>query len=350
LTHRHIPRKLRNEIVDYIVHWHKRTKVALGIMLLWLSLKPSKYYDWRKRQGRENRHNGRIPKQHWLLPWEVQAIVEYRREHMDEGYRRLTYMMLDENIVAVSPSSVYRVLKQHNLLLSAWRHHKTKGKGFHQPTKPHRHWHLDISYINFRGTFVYLAALIDGYSRYIVHYEIRLSIEALDVEVMLERARARFPGVKPVLITDNGPQFIAVEFGHYLQFVGITHRKTRFYYPQSNGKIERFFQTCKNEAVRRQSYLSLDDLKRQIADYITYYNNVRLHSANGYIAPKDMLLGRQTVIFDERRRKLHLANENRKCQRTQLNITFDPTPLMTRSEEQSQGRGRALCGLAEGQS
>jgi len=96
--------------------------------------------------------------------------------------------------------------------------------------------------------------------------------------------------------------------------------------------------------------LSLDDLKGQIADYITYYNDVRLHSANGYIAPKDMLLGRQTAIFDERRRKLHLANENRKCQRTQLNITFDPTPLMTRSEEQSQGRGRALCGLAEGQS
>lgn len=349
MTYRHIPRTLRNEIVNYIAHWHKRTKIALGVLLLWSSIKPSKYYNWNQRRDVENQHNARIPKQHWLLPREVQAIVDYRREHMDEGYRRLAYMMLDENVVAVSPSSVYRVLKRHNLLLSAWRHQKTKGKGFTQPTRPHQHWHLDISYINFKGTFVYLAALIDGFSRYIVHYEIRLSMEALDIEVLLERARAAFPGVEPVLITDNGPQFIAIEFGLYLQLVGITHRKTRFFYPQSNGKIERFFQTCKNEAVRRQSYLNLDDLKRQIAGYIERYNKVRLHSANGYITPKDMLLGRQAAIFDERRQKLHQAQENRKRQRTLLNNSFEPTPLITRCEEQSQDRCRALCGSAAGQ-
>lgn len=349
MTHRHIPRTLRNEIVNYIAHWHKRTKIALGVLLLWACISSSKYYNWRQRQDRENSHNGRVPKQHWLLPWEVEAIVDYRREHMDEGYRRLTYMMLDDNVVAVSPSSVYRVLKRNNLLLSAWRHQKTKGKGFNQPTRPHQHWHLDISYINFKGTFVYLAALIDGFSKYIVHFEIRLSMEALDIEVMLERALAKFPGVTPALITDNGPQFIAKEFDLYLQIVGITHRRTRFYYPQSNGKIERFFQTCKNEAVRKQSYLSLDDLKRQIADYIVFYNDVRLHSTNGYISPKNMLQGRQVAIFDERRLKLQQANENRKRQRTQVNISFEPTPLITRSEEQSQDRSRALCGCAEGQ-
>jgi len=350
LTRRHIPRKLRNEILEYIAHWHKRTRIALVVMLLWVSIKPSKYYDWRKRKDVETRHNARVPKQNWLLPREVEAIVNYRRDHMDEGYRRLTYMMLDENVVAVSPSSVYRVLKRYNLLLSSWRHQKTKGKGFTQPIRAHQHWHLDISYINFKGTFVYLAALIDGYSRYIVHYEIKLSMEALDIELLLERALAKFPGVEPVLITDNGPQFIAKEFGLYLQFVGITHRRTRFFYPQSNGKIERFFQTCKNEAVRRQSYLSLDDLKRQLAAYIERYNTVRLHSANGYITPQDMLLGRRAVIFDERRQKLQQAQENRKCQRTLLNNSFEPTPLITRREEQSQDRCRALCGSAEGQS
>ena len=348
MTHRHIPRKLRNEIVHYIAHWHKRTKVKLGTMLLWLALTPSKYYNWRKRRNLENRHNGWLPKGHWLLPWEVQAIVDYRYKHMDEGYRRLSYKMLDEDVVAASPSSVYRVLQRYNLLVSTWRHQRTKGKGFHQPIKPHQHWHLDISYINFRGTFVYLVALIDGFSKYIVHFEIKLSVETLDIEVMLERALAKFPGAAPVLITDNGPQFIAKEFGLYLQHVGITHRRTRFYYPQSNGKIERFFQTCKNEAVRRQSYLSLDDLKRQIAEYIAYYNDVRLHSANGYIAPKDMLQGRQAIIFDERRRKLQQAIENRKRQRAGLNSSFDPTPALTQSEEKSQGRVRYLCELAEG--
>lgn len=319
-------------------------------MLALLDIQSSKYYSWQKRRHLDTLHNGHVPKLHWLLDWEINEIVTYRRTHMDEGYRRLTYMMLDDNIVAVSPSSVYRVLKRYNLLLTAWRHEKTKGSGFHQPTKPHQHWHLDISYINFKGTFVFLAALIDGYSRFIVHYEIKLSFEALDVEIMMERALEKYPGEEPVLITDNGPQFIAKEFGLYLQDIGITHRKTRFYYPQSNGKIERFFQTCKNEAIRRQSYLSLDDLKRQIDDYIETYNHVRLHSSLGYITPDDMLKGRQSIIFDERREKLKQAREHRKSQRTQVLDFSKPTKALTRSEEQSQDRQGVLCTVAAGQS
>ncbi|RMH34929.1 MAG: IS3 family transposase [Gammaproteobacteria bacterium] len=318
-------------------------------MLSILEIRPSKYYNWQKRRHLETRHNGHIPKLHWLLDWEVDAIVAYRQAHMEEGYRRLTYMMLDEDIVAVSPSSVYRVLKRHNLLLTAWRHEKAKGSGFHQPSRPHHHWHLDISYINFKGTFVFLAALIDGYSRFIVHFEIKLSFEALDIEIMMERARAHYPNEEPVLITDNGPQFIAKEFGRYLQEVGITHRRTRFYYPQSNGKIERFFQTCKNEAVRRQSYLSVDDLIEQVGNYIHAYNTIRLHSSLGYITPNDMLLGRQAAIFEQRREKLKQAQENRKRQRTEQFIFSKPTKVFTRSEEQSQGRARVLYGHAAGQ-
>lgn len=313
-------------------------------MLKQLKINPSKYYDWKKRQQLNTRHNGHLPKNHWLLAWEVQAIIEYRLGHFDEGYRRLTYMMLDENVVAVSPSSVYRILKQHNLLLTAWRHQKAKGSGFNQPNRPHQHWHLDISYINFKGTFVFLAALIDGYSRFIVHFEIKTSFEALDIEIMMERARAKYPGVKPALITDNGPQFIAREFDLYLQDVEITHRKTRFYYPQSNGKIERFFQSCKNEAVRRQSYLSLDDLKQQIAQYVENYNFTRLHSAIGFITPNDMLQGRQAAIFDERQHKLKLAQQERKQQREQLIAFSEPTSKGTRSEELSQDRIPAFSG------
>jgi len=224
-------------------------------------------------------------------------------------------MMLDENVVAVSPSSVYRVLKKAGLLSTPWRHQKSKGSGFAQPLKPHQHWHLDVSYINFKGTFVYLVALLDGYSRYIVHYELRFSVEALDIEILLERARLKYPGVNPALITDNGPVFIAKEFKGYLQEVGITHRRTRFFYPQSNGKVERLFETVKNEAIRRQSYINIQDLEKQVADYVAYYNQRRLHSSLGYITPKDMLEGRQLTIFAERKTKLYVARENRLRQR-----------------------------------
>ena len=85
-------------------------------MLKWISLTPSKYYDWKRRSGIGNRHNAFIPKAHWLLQWEIRAIIAYRYQHLTEGYRRLTYQMLDENVVAVSPSSVYRALKAYGLL------------------------------------------------------------------------------------------------------------------------------------------------------------------------------------------------------------------------------------------
>lgn len=305
--------------MDYISYWQQRTGETLATMLTWLSLATSKYYHWKKRKNQENQHNNLVPKAHWLLPWEIEAIINYRVEHPDEGYRLLSFMMLDEDIVAVSPSSVYRVLLNAGLLLTKWQHRKTKGSGFHQPSAPHQHWHLDISYINFRNTFVYLVALIDGYSRFIVHYELKMSVEALDVEIMMERARARFPGVNPTLITDNGPQFIAKEFKSYLQLVGITHRKTRFYYPQSNGKIERFYQTCKNESIRKNSFLSFDELKKQLAIYIEYYNYKRLHSSIGYISPWNMLQGNQEIIFATRKQKLKLAAENRTKFRTRDN-------------------------------
>ena len=278
-------------------------------MLMWLALSSGKYYHWKKRRHQDNQHNGYIPKSHWLLLWERQAIIEYRHLHPYEGYRRLCYMMLDDNIVATSPSTVYRVLDIEGLLLTQWLHRKAKGSGFIQPTRPHEHWHLDISYINFKGTFVYLVCLIDGFSRYIVHFELRTSVEALDIEILMERARSKYPGESPVLITDNGPQFIAKELKVYLKEVGITHRRTRFFYPQSNGKIERFYQTCKNELIRRNSFLTLDDLKTQLDQYIKTYNTQRLHSSIGYITPRDMLLGNQKRIFNTRKRKLELARQ-----------------------------------------
>jgi transposase InsO family protein len=311
-------------------------------MLAWLALSQARYYAWRKMTPTISRS---VPKNHWLLPWEVQAIIAYRHEHLHEGYRPLAYQMLDQNVVAASPASVYRVLHKAGLLWPrAKSHTKAKGSGFVQPSKPHEHWHLDISYINFKGSFVYLVALIDGYSRYLVHYEIRTSVEALDVELLLEHAREKFPGVTPILITDNGPQFIAKDFKRYLSFVGITHRRTRFFYPQSNGKVERFMLTFKNESIRRHSVIDLEDLKRQVRDYIGYYNTRRLHSALGYITPWDMLCGRQAQIFKERRAKLQIASTKRRTASVALrSIALPNTPSEAPNHNRIRQTAAAAC-------
>ena len=314
MNRRQLSPQRREEVIAYLSYWRKRTGLALVTMLTWLALSQARYYAWLKMKPAVARC---IPKSHWLLPWEVQAIIAYRHEHPRAGYRPLTYQMLDANIVAVSPASVYRVLHNAGLLWpNAKTHTKAKGSGFEQPQKPHEHWHLDIRDINFKRTFVYLVALIDGFSRYLVQYDLRTSVEALDVELLLERAREKFPGVQPVLITDNGPQFIAKDFKNYLGFVGITHRRTRFYYPQSNGKVERAFLTIKSEGLSCNSVIDLDDLKRQLDAYITYYNTQRLHSALGYISPWDMLCGKQEQIFKARQTKLGDAAEKRKTAET----------------------------------
>ena len=111
----------------------------------WLGLGTSKFYDWRQRYGKVNEHNALIPRDDWLQPWEKQAILDFHDRHPLEGYRRLTFMMLDADVVAVSPSSAYRVLRQAGRLDRHWLKPSKKGTGFVQPLAAHDHWHVDMS-------------------------------------------------------------------------------------------------------------------------------------------------------------------------------------------------------------
>lgn len=298
-------------------HWAERTGLATRLLVLWLGIQPSKYYDWRQRYGKVNEHNGRIPRDFWLDNWERQAIVEFHDQFPLEGYRRLTFMMLDGDIVAVSPATVYRVLKAAGRLQRFRGKPSAKGTGFKQPERPHQHWHIDVSYLNICGTFYYLCSILDGCSRAIVHWEIREAMREPDVEIIIQRGLERFPGERPRIISDNGPQFIARDFKAFIRLTGLEHVRTSPYYPESNGKKERFWQTLKGEAIRRQTPLTLEDARRVVERFVTHYNEVRLHSATGYITPNDMLAGRAEAIHAERDRKLEEARERRRQRRSQ---------------------------------
>ena len=163
--------------------------------------------------------------------------------------------------------------------------------------------------------------MLDGYSRYIVHWEIRERMTERDVEIVIERAREKHPGVKPRIISDNGPQFVAKEFKQYIRICGMTHVRTSPYYPQSNGKLERYHRTIKTDCIRPGTPLSLEDARRLVHKFVQHYNDVRLHSALGYITPKDKLLGREEEIFAERDRKLEEAREQRRRNREKQRTT-----------------------------
>ena len=150
--------------MDFVRRWSEKTEISAGRFIAWVGVSASKFYNWRERYGRVNEHNGWVPRDFWLEPWEKEAIVSFHLKNPLEGYRRLTFMMLDADVVAVSPSSVWRVLKQAGLL-SRWKAKPSrKGTGFEQPLAPHQHWHVDVSYINLSGTFYYLCSVLDGCS------------------------------------------------------------------------------------------------------------------------------------------------------------------------------------------
>lgn len=260
----------------------------------------------------ENRHNGKTPKKHWLLDEEREAIIEYCRSRYGEGYRRLTYEMMDKDIVAVSPATTYRILRS-NGILRQWAAKKTtsKGDGFRQPSGPNKQWHVDISYIKVLKRFYFLITVLDGYSRKVMHHELREQMEEWDVQITIQRALEKNPDAKGVVISDNGPQFISKDFNEFIRENELTHVTTSVYYPQSNGKLERFHGTIKREEIRANAYLDIEDARRRVERYIRYYNEKRLHSSIYYLTPEEVFEGKMEARLAERQRKLDEAQKRR---------------------------------------
>jgi putative transposase len=303
------------QVVDFVRRWSEKTEIGAGRFISWLGVTASKFYDWRQRYGRVNEHNGWVSRDFWLEPWEKEAIVGFPLKNPLEGYRRLTFMMLDHDVVAVSPASVWRVLKQAGLL-SRWKGKPSRqGVGFEQPLQQHQHWHVDVSYINLSGTFYYLCSVLDGCSRFLVHWNLRESMKEADIEMILERAKEKYPEAKPRIISDNGPQFIARDFKEFIRISGMTQVRTSPFYPQSNDKIERWHKSLKRECIRLLTPLTPEDARRLIQIYVDHYNAVRLHSAIGYVTLQDRLAGRQVEIRVARDRKLEEARRQRQLRR-----------------------------------
>lgn len=277
----------------------------------------SKFYEWIDRYGKENTHGGQIPRDFWLLPEERRAIIDFHRRNPLNGYRRLAFMMIDQNVVCVSPKTVYRVLKSEGLIGKSNQKPSSKGTGFVQPEGPHRHWHTDISYVNVCGTFYYLCSVLDGFSRFIVHWELRESMTEAEVELVLQRALERHPGVKPRVISDNGPQFISRDFKQFIRLAGMDHVRTSPYYPQSNGKIERWHKELKQTCIRAKTLDSYETTVEAVTDFVRHYNEERLHAAIGYVTPRDMLEGRAREIHQVRDQRLEEARRNRRLKRRQ---------------------------------
>lgn len=307
-----MPHDIRDELIDFVRYWTNKTEKSATHLVKKIGITRSKYYDWIDRYGLENRHGTYVPRDSWILPEERQAIIDYHRLNPLNGYRRLAFMMIDSDVVCVSPKTVYRVLKMEGVLDKSTNKSSLKGTGFKQPLKPHQHWHIDVSYINICGTFFYLCSILDGFSRFIVHWELKESMKEKDIEIIIQKGLEKYPGSKPRIISDNGPQFVSRDFKKFVSLAGMDHVRTSPYYPQSNGKIERWHKELKQSCIRARRLDSYEAALTAVEEFVDEYNNTRLHAAIGYITPKDKMLGRAEEVQKMRDERLETARRKRK--------------------------------------
>ena len=275
----------------------------------------SKFHDWRDRYGKVTNTTAGF-RDWWLEDWEKQAILRFSvrvsagglsAAGVHDARPRRGGRQPVECLPRVEGGGPHRPHRRTS--------RRRKARAFISPQKPHEHWHIDISYLNIHGTFYYLTTILDGYSRYIVHWEIRRSMRSKTSWWSFSGRKRNFPNETPRIISDNGSQFLAKDFKEFIRICGMTHVRTSPYYPQSNGKLERFHGSIKGECIRPGTPLSLEDAVRIVGRYVEHYNEVRLHSAIGYVAPADKLAGREAEIFAARDRKLAEARSDRKEQR-----------------------------------
>ena len=300
--------QIRDEVID-LVGWLEKTGISQNRLITLIDIGKPRFFEWKKRYGVPNQHNGLMPKDTWILESERAAIIDYYGKNPGIGCKTLAYMMIDEDVAYVSHNTVYRVLKKAGLLEPASGKPSLKGKGFNQPECAHQQWHIDISYINVAGTFYYLCSVLDGYSRFIVHWEIKESMKQEDCQLVVQRAKEKMDSPKVRLISDNGPQFKAKQFKSFIRSSGMDQTFTSPYYPQSNGKIERWHKELKSKCIRPKQPRTQQEAEALIGEFIEYYNYGRLHSAIGYVTPYDRLAGIDAELIDSRSVKLSQARQ-----------------------------------------
>lgn len=235
-------------------------------------------------------------------------MVRYALSHPKDGYRRLTWQMIDADVAYLSESSVYRILRAADLL-ARWKRSTHSGQAPAKPTRPHERWHTDLMYLRIADSWYFLVTVLDAYSRYVVHWELLTTMRASDVRLVVQQA-LEATGTTPRLVTDNGAQFTAAEFKDLVRRFALEHIRIRTYHPESNGLVERFHRSTR-DALGEQALANLGHARAIIAAWVRQYNEERLHAGLGYLTPATYYRGDPAARRTERQRKLDEAQRER---------------------------------------
>lgn len=250
-----------------------------------------------------------------ILAEEIHKVIAYRNsneENRDLGYRKLTWKMIDEDIVYLSESSIYHILRYFKLLGRTLKENDGALKEYeNKPKYVHHHWHTDIAYVILSGVHYYLIFMLDGFSRFILHWELMVDMSSMSVELFTQKTIDKYPEACPMVIHDNGSQFISQDFKNILFENNCINVPTRMKHPETNGKAERLVGTIRKEALRPKSPTYYGEAVRVIEKYVDQYNNRRYHAGIGYLKPADVFYGRGPTILAQRKEKIIQARQKR---------------------------------------
>ena len=310
-------KRFSRELKESLLQLVKGSGLSREWSLEVIELVPSRYYRWEsKYPDLEDKKPVARRILHKLLPEEKEKVIDYALTHPELRHRQLAYRLEREQKVFVSPSSCYRVLKFKGLVC-AWQPKLITRKEYDfKTTRPNQQWQIDICYIPVAAYFMYLILILDDYSRYIVYFELCWSMSQGDVRRVLDFALLRAGLIeseeKPKLLSDNGPQLVAISFQQYLKKLGITHLRAAYRHPEGKGKVERVFRTIKYEDVLPQEYQTPSEAFQGIKSFIDYYNQKRLHQGIDYVTPYERYTRKDQEILNQRKERRKKAEENRK--------------------------------------
>jgi transposase InsO family protein len=287
--------------------------VSVRDALQQLGLAHTTYYRWASRAevGRlTDDHTRRARYRLPPTPEEYAAVCAFARAQPLMGYKRLAWDMVDRDIAYLRPGQVYHVLQQANLLARRPPLALDPLRRPVPPERPDQVWHLDLMYLYIRPRWYYLVDILDGYSRYLVHWKLNLTMRAdlvmLAVQEALDRLPSRRPG-EPQLVHDHGSQFISREWRTFVTLAGAGDIPTRVAHPESNGRLERLHRMHREEGLSDGDLTNYPQALAALTRWCGYYNHQRPHSALRYLRPVDYYRGDPEARLAERRQKLHDA-------------------------------------------
>jgi transposase InsO family protein len=295
----------------------KRTLAALGISR-------GSYYRWLKEEAWARKQESVRPVQPFeALPEERAAVLAYARSHPEMRHRELAWRMIDDDAAYVSPSTVYRILRESNLVCRRRGRAKRYREQIEKATRPDERWGTDLMYVKVNGATYFYLGFIDEYSRYLVHWELLTGMEGQTVSVSSQAALETLPrqadgtlAAKPEIRSDNGSCYISKEFHGVLEHHGLTHVRIKPHCPEENGIMERSNRTIRealdDAGLESDPAANRYQAEETIGRIVRWYNHERLHSSLGYLRPIDYYRGDPQSLHESRRRKLAVARHERR--------------------------------------